>query len=161
MYKGLANKEGIKEPVIDNKIRGAWNEYVKYLDGKGLKGHASLDKDDFGGKMIDEYVKANPNSPINRDMIVPIQKEFQNYRKFRLDQIKSGVLKFDEGVDENNFMRALSIVDGIPGQRTTSFSFPEDYMKTYNEKDELLEKENKGYKGVNGKEEVEVAKNKK
>ena len=60
-------------------------------------------------------------------------------------------MKFNDGVDENNFMRALSVVDGIPGQRTTSFKFPDDYMKLYNEKDELLDVKNEGYTGVKGK----------
>ena len=151
MYGGILNKENKNEPTADNKVREAWNTYVDFLDKKGLKGSASLDKDDFGGKMIDEFKKLNPETPISRDIIVPIQKEFQNYRKFRLDQIKKGELKFNDGVDENNFMRALSVVDGIPGQRTTSFKFPDDYMKLYNEKDELLDVKNEGYTGVKGK----------
>jgi len=148
MYKGLLNTDSEKEPVIDNKVRKEWNKYIEFLAEKGLKGSPSLDKDDLGGKMIDEYRKNNPDTVISRELIVPIQKEFQNYRKFRLDGIKKGDIKFSEGVDENNFMRALSVVDGIAGQRTTSFSFPEDYMNYYNEKEELTKKENEGYKGV-------------
>lgn len=147
MYKGLSNT-GDKGGAINNNVRQAWNQYVDFLDKKGLKGNPSLDKDDLGGKMIDEYKKSNPDSIISRDIIVPIQKEFQNYRKFRMDEIKQGKLSFAEGVDENNFMKALSIVDGIAGQRTTSFKFPEDYMEYYNDKDELVKTENKGYKGI-------------
>ena len=120
------------EPVIDNKTRQAWNDYTSWLDKKGLKGSPALDHNDLGGKMIDQYRKENPDTPITREMVVPIQKEFGNYRQYMLDQIAKGKGGFADGVNKDNFMRSLSVVDGIPGQRTTSFSFPTGYMKDLN-----------------------------
>lgn len=119
-------------PKIDNNVRQAWNDYVNWLDSKGLKGSPTLDHNDLGGQMIDEYRKENPNTPITRDMIVPIQKEFQNYRNWAINQIETGHGAYAPGTNKDNFLRALSIVDGIPGQRTTSFSFPSQYLNTFN-----------------------------
>lgn len=120
------------ESTVDNRIRQAWNDYTNWLAAKGLKGHPSLDKNDLGGKMIDQYRKENPTTPITREIIPTIQKEFGNYRQFVLNQIKAGKSGFAPGTNEENFMKSLSIVDGIPGQRTTSFSFPNSYMTTFN-----------------------------
>lgn len=120
-------------PVITNKLRKDWNDYVSFLESKGMKGKPELDKDGLGFKMIDEYRKVNPNTLVSKETIIPIQKEFQNYRNWSLDQIKQGKAKLAEGVTPENYMRALSIIDGIPGQRTTSFRFPESYLTTFND----------------------------
>lgn len=117
---------------IDNTVRQGWNDYVQWLDKKGYKGNPALDHDDLGGKMIDEYRKENPDTPITRDMVVPIQKEFQNYRNWAINQIEGGKGAYAPGTNKDTFMKALSIVDGIPGQRTTSFSFPSGYLKDMN-----------------------------
>jgi hypothetical protein len=121
------------------------------LDKKGLKGHASLDKEDFGGKMIDKYRAEMPNTPISRDMVIPIQKEFNNYRNWSLGRIKSGLANFGDGVSEANFMPGLSTADGIAGQRTTSYSFPKEYMRTFDEDNKLESVEDKGFVKSNKK----------
>jgi hypothetical protein len=149
MYKGL--KEGAEMPIekkeeagVDNTIRQAWNDYVSWLDTKGMKGKPELDKDDLGGKMIDLYRKENPKTPIRRELIVPIQKEFSKYRDWSLDQVKQGKIMLAEGVTPDNFMKHLSVVDGIPGQRTTSFSFPNSYLETYYD-GKKIKKEDTGF----------------
>src|SRR6185312_11641123 len=119
-------------PKIDNNVRQAWNDYVQFLDKKGLKGSPSLDHNDLGGKMIDEYRKEHPDTPITRDMVVPIQKEFSNYRNWAINQIESGHGAYAPGASKENFLKSLSVVDGIPGQRTTSFQFPQSYLNTFN-----------------------------
>lgn len=122
-----------KAPVkIDNTTRQAWNDYISWLDKKGLKGNPALDHNDLGGKMIDEYRKEHPDTPITREMVVPIQKEFQNYRQWAINQIQNGKGQFAPGTNKDNFLQSLSIVDGVPGQRTTSFQFPSSYMNTFN-----------------------------
>ena len=124
-------KEDPEEKPIDNRVRTDWNKYVDWLVAKGLKGHPSLDKNDLGNKMIDAYKKENPDTVLSREVVIPLQKEFQKYRQYSLDEIKAGRGKFSDGADENNFMRALSIVDGVPGQRTTSFKFPKFYIDKF------------------------------
>ena len=147
MYKGLkdgAKPDGKKEIVIDNKIREGWNSYVDWLEAKGLKGNPSLDKDDFGGQMIDKYKLENPDSPISREMIIPIQKDFIVYRDFVLEEVKNKKAGLADGVTPETFMKDLSVVDGIAGQKTTKFKFPFKYLETYMG-DKLEKKENKGF----------------
>lgn len=126
---------------INNKTRQDWNDYVDWLDKKGLKGHPSLDTGDTGNKMIDQYRKENPNTTVSRDMVIPIQKEFSKYRDYALQQIQQGGGAFAPGTTKENFLKSLSIVDGLPGQRTTSYKFPEGYMKNMN----TGEIQNKGF----------------
>lgn len=123
-----------KEIPITNDIRRGWNNYTDWLDKKGLKGSPELDKNDLGLQMIDQYRTENPATPITRDMVIPIQKEFQNYRNYSLDQVKQGKASFAPNTNEGNFMKSLSIIDGIPGQRTTSFKFPEAYLQQFDAK---------------------------
>lgn len=147
MYKGLkdgAKPDGKKEIVIDNKIREGWNSYVDWLEARGLKGNPSLDKDDFGGQMIDKYKLENPDSPISREMIIPIQKDFSVYRDFVLEDVKNKKARLADGVTPETFMKDLSVVDGIAGQKTTKFKFPFKYLETYMG-DKLEKKENKGF----------------
>lgn len=131
--------KGKTPPKIDNNVRSAWNQYVQFLDSKGLKGSPVLDHNDMGGKMIDEYRKENPDTPITREMVAPIQQEFAKYRQYMLDQIAQGKGQFGPGVNKDNFMRSLSVVDGVPGQRTTSFQFPQGYLNY------MGKTENKGF----------------
>ena len=136
VYGGIPNVSGMvptpaTEPVIDNNIRKAWNDYTLWLSKQGMRGKPELDKGGLGFLMIDKYRKENPNTPITKEIIPAIQKEFGNYRQYAINQIKQGKASFAPNTNEQNFMKDLSIVDGIPGQRTTSFSFPESYLTTF------------------------------
>lgn len=130
-YLVAAKGNKTPDPPIDNNIRLAWNKYTDWLASRGLKGHPSLDKDDLGGKMIDQYRKENPTTPITRELIPTIQKEFSKYRDWSLNEVKEGRAGLSPGVTADNYMKWLSIVDGIPGQRTTSFKFPSSYLQTF------------------------------
>ena len=157
MNMGLANTvpkvagevvEGGGDEPVDNNIRKDWNDYVLFLEKQGLKGSPNLDKNDLWGKMIDKYRQVNPKTSISRERVADIQKEFQKYREHSLNQIKSGKAGFAEGTNEENFMKSLSIVDGIAGQRTTSFMFPNEYLKTF-EDNSLKSIVNKGFAKTN------------
>lgn len=150
IYNTIEGEPGDEDKAasVDNRIRAEWNNYVSWLDKKGYKGKPELDKNGLGFKMIEQYKQENPETVLSKDMIIPIQKEFQNYRKYALEQIKAGKAKLADGVTEDNFMKDLSVVDGIPGQRTTSFMFPSSYLKLFDEKDKLLEMQNKGFAGA-------------
>ena len=116
----LAN---IGEPKIDDATKQSWNDYVQYLQTKGLKGHPSLDQGDTALKVLDAYRKENPKSLLSRDNIPLIQQEFSSYRGKALADIKSGKASGPVNPDEN-FMPGLSKIDGIPGSMTTSYTFP-------------------------------------
>lgn len=131
---------------ITNEVRQGWNEYLGWLKGKGLAGNDKLDKDGLGMKMIDEYRKENPNATLTKEMVVPIQKDFRNYRNYTLKQIDEGKAELDPhvGATRENFMQGLSIVDGIPGKMTTSYQFPLSWMRTMNN-GKVIKTENKGF----------------
>jgi len=143
------NKDGgDKQPQMTNDIRKAWNDYTHWLGQKGLQGKPELDKNNYGFKVLEDYRKENPDTPLTKDLIPVIQQEFSNYRDYSLDKIKKGKGAFGPGVNEENYMRALSVVDGIPGQRTTSFSFPSEYIALF-DNGNLVSKENKGFATTN------------
>jgi len=133
-----------ENPQITNKLRKDWNDYTDWLALRGMKGNPKLDKGGEWAKWIDKYKQENPNTLVSHETITPIQNEFQKYRQYALDEIKAGRGKFADGTNENNFMKALSIVDGIAGQRTTSFKFPSQYLDTF-ENGKLINTENKGF----------------
>lgn len=137
----LRVKPSPEEMPISNRTRQDWNDYIDWLDKNGVKGHPSLDHNDLGFKMIEQYRKVNPSTSITKDMVVPIQKEFSKYRDYALKQVDKGEVQLAQGTTKDNFLKALSTVDGIPGQRTTSYKFPVGYMKDMNTGDV----QNKGF----------------
>ncbi len=144
----IDNDDESKEPPIDDKDKEEWNKYIDWLQAKGLRGHPSLDKDGLGNKMILKYKEENPNTTLSVEKVKPIQKEFLKYRDWSLGQIKAGKAAFGEGVNEDNYMKNLSNVDGLAGQYTTSFQFPSSYLK-YLENNKLQRIENQGFATVN------------
>lgn len=149
--------------IVNSELCHEWNKYIDWLAAKGLKGNESLDHNGKGIEMVKQYMAENPGTILSPEVIDDIQEEFVKYREYTLNEIKSGISNFGPGVTEENYMRALSIVDGIPGQRTTSFRFPESYLLTF-EKNKLLKKENQGFanlkKGNTTVSYNEIAKNK-
>lgn len=126
---------GIKSiEQVNDQLRKDWNKYVDWLESINMKGNPALDKNDLGGAMVDRYKKEHPETSVSRETIDDIQQEFVKYRQWSLAEIKAGRASFAPGTNEDNFMRALSIVDGIPGQRTTSFKFPSTYLVTFENK---------------------------
>jgi hypothetical protein len=145
--KSIDTPNGNYKPV-DNRLREHWNQYVDWLEKKGMKGSPALDKGDLGGKMIDIYRMENPTTLVSRQSIVPIQNEFSKYRQYTLNEIRNKRAELAPGVKEEDFMKNLSIVDNIPGQRTTSFKFPDEYLKTFLN-GQLVGTEKKGFATVN------------
>lgn len=131
---------------VDNKLRQDWNNYLDWLSKKGLKGDSSLDKGGYGFQVLEQYRKENPLTTLTKESIPVIQKEFGNYRNYVLGKIKAKdpSYQFAPGTDEKNFLKDLSIVDGVPGQRTTNFKFPDNYLKSFHN-GVLSKVENKGF----------------
>jgi len=147
--KEKANATGDTDPTptkpITNQHRQAWNDFQSYLSKKGLAGSPELDKGDNGVKALEQYRKENPNTPLTKELVAPIQTEFQKYRQWALDNIKSGNGKFAPGVNEDNFMKELSTVDGIPGSKTTKHQFPSSYLNHLNEQGKVEKTDNRGF----------------
>lgn len=136
------------EPVVDNKIRQAWNDYVDWAAAKGYKGNPELDKNGLGFKLLEQYKAENPNSPLTKELVSPIQQEFQKYRDWSLKEVAAGRAQLTPGVTPDNYMKGLSVVDGYPGSLTTSFKFPASYLKTF-ENGKLVSNQNTGFATTN------------
>lgn len=133
-----------KKPVVDNNVRRAWNEFTSYLEKKGLKGNPILDRGEKSFEVLEMYRKENPNTPLTRAHIVPIQEDFGRYRQGIIDKIEKSKASYGTGTTKENFMKGLSKVDGIPGSMTTSFQFPSAYLETF-EQAKPVKKESKGF----------------
>lgn len=120
----LGSLGGDGDPTVDDNVRGEWNKFVDWMAAKGVKGKPELDTNQLGFKYLDDYIKENPNTVLSRELVLPIQREFQTYRTKALENIKAGKAKFD-GTEEQ-FMPGLSKLDGYPGQFTTNYKFPSE-----------------------------------
>ena len=124
-------------PITSDTMR-RWNNLIDFAKQKGYAGMADLDHNpDLRSKVFAEYNKANPDNSISEDLVKPIQNEIQNYKSQALENIKKNPDSFP-GKPED-FMKGISQVDGIFGQKTSSWKFPEAYMvdKDTNEKKKL------------------------
>ncbi len=126
---------------LTNKHREDWNAYVMWLDKIGMKGNPKLDEGDTGNKLLASYISQNPNTSLTLDIVPVIQQDFGGYRDWSLSEVKAGRRALATGVTPENFLRDLSKVDGIAGQRTTSFMFPKAYMEVvHNGKKQKIDK---------------------
>lgn len=123
--------------------RQFWNGFVDFLDKKGLKGSAELDKKDIqlSKGLFDEYAKGSNKT--YEDFVPKVQSEISKYRENAIQGIKEGSIKL-EGYQgqkdydfDTNFMSGLSGVDGFAGSKTTSWKFPSDIVTDKNTKREI------------------------
>lgn len=138
---------GDDDKPVTNQQRQDWNSYTEYLKKRGMAGDPKLDKNNLGKNMLAQYIKENPNTSLTLDSVIPIQHDFANYRQWSLDQIKQGKMEFAPGTTQENYMRELSRIDGIPGQYTTRHKFSNEYLKTF-ENGKEVSTENKGFSTV-------------
>ena len=140
--KTLGEDDPKKNAEVSTKLRGDWNNYTTWLKGKGMQGHPSLDKNDLGGQMIDQYQKENPTTSVNRAAIIPIQQELIKYRNYAINELRNKRWQLVDSENPNGrfvtptenldtYMKDLSIDDGYAGSKTTNYKFPEMYMKTF------------------------------
>ena len=129
-----------------------WNNYVDWLDSKGMKGSPELDKGDKGFQMMEMYRKENPSFTLTKDDIGVIQQRLQDYRSFAIDSIKQGKMKIIYGGKEvfykdlapeqqkdveQNYMGKIAKtgIDNFPGQFTTSTKFSSEFISKVNSRE--------------------------
>jgi hypothetical protein len=127
--KVVATQPSTDTPLVDNKGRDAWNKYVDYLGTQKLAGDPKLDQGGYGYQVLNNYMKANPNSGLTPDNVGPIQKDMQNYRNWSLQQAQTGGVQLKDGTE--SFMRDISKVDGYPGSLTTKHKFSDAYLHSF------------------------------
>ena len=128
------------------KLKTDWNRYVDWLDQKGVKGSSQLDAGtgagNLGIKYVNQYKKENPDSLISPETIKEVQGHMNNYRESTIQQLRDKKAQISDAKapggsrfvspDENldYYMKNLSVNDGVPGQQTTAWKFPDEFLKT-------------------------------
>lgn len=137
-------KSSVKSSVsITPEMMTEWNRYLNFLDSKGVRGSADLDKQGKGFSYLDEYIKANPKTSLSRDAVPAIQEALKDYRKWTIETNEQRVAAGKPGIELNTpkgrvplkgneaiFMSQIdkTKIDGYPGQWTTQQIFPSEYM---------------------------------
>lgn len=137
---------------VNPAVMQQWNQYVDWLESKGMKGSPELDKGDTGFKMMEQYRKENPSFKLTKDDVGVIQQKLQEYRDFSLGNIKENKTKINYGgkevfykdlnpqqqkdVDENYMGKIKKTsIDKFPGQFTTSTKFSSEFMSKVNSRE--------------------------
>jgi hypothetical protein len=127
-------EDGNEEPKIDmNKVKQDWNAYLDYLEEKGVKGLPALDKDNLGNKYFKEYLRKNPNTSLNENIIPKIREAYKTLRDSQIADMQAGKATYQgksgKDVDYSGFMK--HIVDNeltenpnYIGQHLTQTKFP-------------------------------------
>lgn len=135
-------ENGTEEPKLDmNRIKQDWNSYLDYLDTKKVRGSADLDKGDLGNKYFREYLKENPNTSLNENIIPKIREAYLDLRNSQVADIQSGKIGFlgksGKDADVSGFMK--NIVENektknpnYVGQHLTQTRFPGGVIKDKN-----------------------------
>jgi hypothetical protein len=120
------DEEG-NEPVSD-KVKMDWNNYLTWLDKKGMKGKPELDKGDVGNNLFKQYLKENPETSLSEKVIPSIRKAYVDLRNDRLKEIQSGGATTST-VNPENFMNHILLNEksdkpNYVGQHLTQTMFP-------------------------------------
>jgi hypothetical protein len=119
--------KGYKETTT--KERYAWNQFLKFVNSKGLTGSAELDKKDksIGNALLDEFNSANPQLFISKESIPTFQYENAALRKKgqfpELDSTSS--LMVYKQLPDKYKKQEVSPIDGWIGSKTSSLAYPE------------------------------------
>lgn len=127
--------DGTKTPVAPKDYKGIaptvrkdWNDFLDYLDKKGVGGKTDLDKRDqsLGLNYLSQYRKENPKTSITPEIIPQIQYDQYLLRKGdSYPGLNAEQLKYVRGGLNPAYMaRPVSDVDGWLGSATTKQYYP-------------------------------------
>lgn len=113
---------------ISPQVRQDWNNFLDYLDKKGVAGKAELDKRDqsLGLNYLKQYKKENPNSSLTADLIPHIQYDQYLLRKGdSYPGLSPEQLKYvRNGLSPAYIARTVSDTDGWLGSLTSKQYYP-------------------------------------
>jgi hypothetical protein len=114
-----------------------WNQFVDYVEKRGFRGDASLDKEDKGNLLFEEWRKLNPKVTITKADMPSVRKSMLRLREDAMEDIKKGgeytgpTLGKQTGPNANfgEFMRHLLLNEqsndpNYIGHRLTMTRFP-------------------------------------
>lgn len=128
LKRPLAEGPGDPAPAkaLDPSIRPEWNNFIDFVDKKGMRGNPQLDDKDkgLGKQLMAEYLKLNPQSKLSYDLVPAIQQDMQNVRNIGLKNIHDNNLKVPGVAKDDDYMANISAVDGWLGSKTSDHKFP-------------------------------------
>jgi hypothetical protein len=123
-----------EEPKVDmNKVKQDWNVFLDYLEKKGVRGKPALDTGNLGNKYFKEYLKANPNTSLNENIIPKIREAYQTLRNSQIADMQAGKATYNgksgKDADYSGFMKwivdnELTENPNYIGQYLTQLRFP-------------------------------------
>lgn len=135
------SKEEPKEPTeASPRNKRDWNDFLLWLDKKGIKGNPKLDKGDLGNKYFNEYLSTHKDTSLNKDIIPLIRKSYTNLRDYNIQQILAGKSTYQgksgAGTDTTDFMKHIVLNEqskdpNYVGQHLTRTYFPATEFKQY------------------------------
>lgn len=112
---------------VSDDVKSDWNNFLTWLDKKGLKGKPELDKDNKGNELFKQYLKENPNTSLTEKIIPSIRKAYLDLRDDRIKEIKAGKANFSGNPED--FMKHIVLNEqtkdpNYVGQHLTQTMFP-------------------------------------
>jgi hypothetical protein len=149
-------KEGLKIREITAQERKDWNDFVDFVESKGLKGSEKLDKgnDALARGLFQEYKGLHPETTLSYEIVPSVQYEMQKLR-----QSIQGFAERRNDPNAKNLMNFVSKVDGWFGSHTSQSKFPFMMENTFHN-DNLMKSENLGLVNSNLETEKQIKKKK-
>lgn len=119
-----------------------FNNYVDWLaKEKNLRGDKSLDTNNLGPKLLNEYIKKHPGTSLtgSKEQMMKIQNGLIQSMKWVYDEVSAGRAAMSEGSKQSLLLTGLSKPDGYPGQWTTTRKFPGGKWSLKDEKGNVVE----------------------
>ena len=123
-----------------DKNKQDWNDFLGWLEKKGVRGSAALDKGNLGNKYFDEYVTTHKDTSLNKDVLPLIRNSYLSLRNQGIESIKAGKSSYQgqsgPETDTSNFMNHIIKNEktqnpNYVGQHLTMTYFPSTTGKTY------------------------------
>lgn len=118
--------KGYKPSTADDRRK--WNQFLDYLEKKGVGGSKDLDQRDksLGKKLLTEYNKANPKDQVSENFIPTAQYEsYLIRRKGQFPGLNEQQAKFAFGnLPANYKTKTISPVDSWLGSATSRQFYP-------------------------------------
>ena len=129
-----------------------WNQFIDYVEKKGFRGDPSLDKEDKGNLLFEEWRKLNPKVTITKADMPSVRKSMLRLRDDSMEDIKAGrgEFKSSKGIqkgpntDFTEFMRHLLLNEqsndpNYIGHRLTMTRFPRGKAQVKSKTGQVLE----------------------
>jgi len=73
-----SNTEPTEETPDVGKIKEDWNDFLGWLEKKGVKGKPELDKGELGNIYFKQYIKEHPQTSLSEKVIPIVRSEYKN-----------------------------------------------------------------------------------